>query len=786
MKWSFRVTAVLLLLLFWARLVATAVTLSATFDEPLHLLQAVLYWQRWSLFSVVQNPPLIHALIGLPLRLMFHPMLPPDMTGAVFQDWLLLGKQFLWQANQNGLHLLLAGRLVVSWLALLLGALLTRWAGRWFGSGPALITLLLYTNDPNILAHGALATTDLGTAVFVTLAAYTVWRYWMTDSRTSHRSGWQYSLPGITIGLALASKFSGIILLPALVLIGLWRLIEAKGRTGKRPWLELLGWFLIGTIVFLLIYRFNWSALQMDFNLQQAHQREGHSAFLLGQTNIGGWWYYFPVLFAVKTPLALLILFTISFALFVWQRPWPWAQGWVWLLIGGFAAASLISRVNIGYRYLLPILPLLYILAGSLWYRHKHYRWVVTLCLIWLVGESLWYHPHYLAYFNQMSGGPTNGWQVAVDSNLDWGQDIGALADYEQTHLPSSYQVAWLGTAPLTAYGVQHGQTMSIWPQGREDPLSDPFYAALPTPGQYVISATQLQGVYLQDQARFAWFKKQTPKDRINYSLFVYNVPATGPAVGLGLAGIGPAMIALTDYQQAFQSNDVTPRWFDARTSFLWPHGGAAAVWTAIGDGHLPTHPLLTQLYTANEPVLAGTHEVAGQAWHYFLYKWPDSPLSALLTAPTASTDLGWSTEAAVGAADWEEKRQALVGTAVFANTCTLLGYQLTSSQESVDMLSLWRVEQTPETDLKIFVHLLGADGQVVAQHDGLDVNRNGLQPGDEFAQLHTIPLPPDLPSGTYALQIGLYRADDLVRLPVDADGMMTDRILLQTITLNR
>ncbi len=758
-KKLFRLTAVLLFLLFWARLVATAVSQSATFDEPLHLLQAVLYWRQWPVMSVVQNPPLVNALIGLPLRLAFQPALPPDMTGAVFQDWLALGKQFMWQANDNGLPLLFVGRMAIVWLALLLAALLARWAGRWFGFGAALAVLALFTFDPNILAHGALVTTDLGTAVFITLAAYGVWRYW-TLSDAGQRPGWgRYLWVGAALGLALASKFSAVILLIALPLIVLWRLFSGVERRGwRQALLELTGWLVVGTAVFLLIYRFDWAALQMDFALQQAHQLEGHSSFLLGQTNIGGWWYYFPVLFVVKTSIPLLLWCLIGFVFFLWRRPWPWAQVWLWLLVGGFAAASLISRVNIGYRYLLPLLPLLFVwvsaLWGSSWERGRGvWRWVIGLSLLLLVVESLWIHPHYLSYFNQIVGGPENGWRVAVDSNLDWGQDLGALAAYEQAHLPELYQVAWLGTAPLAVYGIERGQAAPIWPHGREDPLTDPFYPPLPAPGQYVISATQLQGVYLKNRERFAWFQAQQPRDRINDSLFVYDVAASGPAVGLGVSGIGPALIAPADYA-AFQTNDVTPRWFDARTSFLWPGGGVEEVWTAVGDGHLPTHPLLTQFYPP--PIAAGQSVMAEQTWRYGLYEWDDSSLQG--TIPVE-------------------------GTAVFSDTLELFGYQLdpNPAEDVIELLSMWRVIQPPAADLKIFVHLLDADGQVAAQHDGLDVAVRGLQPGDEFAQLHTISLPPDMPPGTYALKIGLYHPEDGSRLTVVGDETK-DRILLQTI----
>ncbi|MCB8976448.1 MAG: glycosyltransferase family 39 protein [Ardenticatenaceae bacterium] len=787
-KGIFRLTAVFLLLLFWGRLVATAVTLSATFDEPLHVLQGLFFWRQRSLLSVVQNPPLVNALMGVPLRLAFHPLLPPEASGPVFQDWLKVSQQFFWQANDNGLQMVFVGRLAVICLALLLGALLLRWAGQWFGRDAGLLTLILYTFDPNVLANASLATTDLGTAVFMTLAAYAVWRYWTTQDAGKFPGWRRYLLVGTAVGLAFASKFSGIILVPALVLAAIWRQLGRQKRTSwGHAFRELAGWLLIGTVVFLLIYRFDWTSLQMDFSLQQTHQLEGHSSFLFGQVNVGGWWYYFPVLFAVKTPLAILLLVGLGLFLFVRRWPWSWPQVWVWLLVGGVAGASLISRVNIGYRYLLPILPLLFVLFGGIWPELKSRgRLAIGLALLWVVVESAWLHPHYLAYFNQLAGGPSQGWRVAVDSNLDWGQDLAALADFEHEHLPEPYQVAWLGSVPLAVYGVENGRPMPIWPHGREDPLTDPFYPPLPASGSYVLSATQLQGVYLKNRDRFAWFQEHEPSDRIGYSLFVYDVPAAGPAVGLGLSGIGPAMIASGDYTAAFQSNDVRPRWFDARTSLLWPAGGSEEVWTAVGAGHLPQNPLLNSLYPESGPVLTGSQVLDGQTWQYGLYQWDLSFFAELLEQPEVTADFGWSAEPVVGAATWSEKRLALAEKPLFEETFSLSGYQVEVTEEAVTLLGYWNVQQPPQDEVKIFVHLLDASGQLISQHDGLDVDWRWLQPGDAFAQLHVVSLPADLPPGTYALQLGLYHTDDGGRLPLAVADTTTDRVLLQTIEIGQ
>lgn len=751
MKRVFATTAViLLLLLFFARLVQTAVTQSATFDEPLHLLQGILYWQKQELYSVVQNPPLINALIGIPLRLGFQPQLPSSMTGDVLQDWLTLGKQFLWQVNANGLQLLLAGRLVIVWLALLLAAVVVRWARQLFGWRSALFALILFTFDPNLLAHASLATTDMGTAVFVTIAAYSVWRYWALIDAGKVWSWWQVGLVGVAIGLALASKFSGIIFVPALILIVILRIVTGQERRGwKRPLLEVGGWLFLAVCVFLLIYRFDLSALQMDFTLQQTHQSEGHSSFLLGQVNVGGWWYYFPTIFAVKTSLLVIVLALISLVLFLRRWPWQWSQAWLWLLVFGFAGASIISRVNIGYRYLLPVLPLLYLaiaqLAEVAYLSPKWVRGGLAVAILWLMVESLWLHPHYLAYFNQLAGGPENGWQVAVDSNMDWGQDVARLAQMQQESGWPRLQASWLGTAPPEIYGLE-ADFLPGWPWRKLSPVRDEFYPENPAPGWYALSATQLQGVYLPDSDYYAWFREQEPSARAGYSFFVYDVPATGTPVGVGLSGIGLQMIDAAAYEAAFHSNDVQPRWFDARSSFLWPGGEAETQWAAVGSAHFPDEPALQAFYPA-EPAISGETEMDDERWRYRLYD--------LEKRPSLS-----------------EEMIAAEETAVFADTLQYLGVQplwqdSPSLAEPLALLTFWQVQTPPPNDLKLFIHILNEQGELVTQYDGLDVQSRGLLPGDEIVQHHIFTLPPDLPAGEYSFSLGVYDAQTLQRLTV-------------------
>ena len=100
-----------------------------------------------------------------------------------------------------------------------------------------------------------------------------------------------------------------------------------------------------------------------------------------------------------------------------------------------------------------------------------------------------------------------------------------------------------------------------------------------------------------------------------------------------------------------------------------------------------------------------------------------------------------------------------------------------------VELMSFWRVHVSPDVRVKLFVHLLDNEGQVVAQHDSLDVAIDGLRPGDEFAQLHTLSQSSDLESSQYALQIGVYDAQTLTRLLIPTgNGVHVDRLLLHSI----
>jgi hypothetical protein len=192
------------------------------------------------------------------------------------------------------------------------------------------------------------------------------------------------------------------------------------------------------------------------------------------------------------------------------QRGWSgiYATTPLWVLIVVYWAFALSTNLNIGYRHLLPTIPATYILLGSLGsvlvpHARDVRRWsmqaatTVALCalLAWHAGESLHIAPDYLAYFNELDGGPNEAYKHLVDSSLDWGQDLPGLKSWldannlQGPNHPPVY-LSYFGNARPEYYGIDAAQLPGYprGPRGLPEPL---------TAGFYCISATMYQGIYL-------------------------------------------------------------------------------------------------------------------------------------------------------------------------------------------------------------------------------------------------------------------------------------------------
>ena len=216
-------------------------------------------------------------------------------------------------------------------------------------------------------------------------------------------------------------------------------------------------------------------------------------AYLMGQYSGTGWRSYFPIAFAIKTPVATQLLILAGLAALVLRR----ARAKDSVLLAGlliyavvFGASLLNVRLNIGHRHMLPLYPVLFVLAGgaAAWWGSRAGQVLVGAALVWLASANFSIYPNYLAYFNELIGGPASGHLYLADSNLDWGQDLIRLRDYARAHPGQDVKLAYFGSArptyylPCTALPSHH----------RFVP------AAEFTPGLYAISATQLVGVYFE------------------------------------------------------------------------------------------------------------------------------------------------------------------------------------------------------------------------------------------------------------------------------------------------
>ena len=158
------------------------------------------------------------------------------------------------------------------------------------------------------------------------------------------------------------------------------------------------------------------------------------------------------------------------------------------------------QNLNLGIRYLLPIYPLLIILVGRALTREWPGRgrgWakgLVVALVVWAAAEGARYAPNYLAYFNQLAGGPSRGGRVLADSNLDWGQDLPQLAAWQRAHPEAApLHFAYFGPADITRYGVHAQRLPDLGPRDPPQPREWYQSEARPQAGWIAISENCLK-----------------------------------------------------------------------------------------------------------------------------------------------------------------------------------------------------------------------------------------------------------------------------------------------------
>jgi hypothetical protein len=412
-----------------ARIVTTYTVFNHTVDEPAHIACGMEWLDRGTYHYEAQHPPLSRVMMAI---------LPHYIAKAHSWDRPLMfneGAAVLYTGNQYDLTLALArlGILPFFWLACWV---VFWWARRSFGDVMAVFAALCFTVLPPALAHAGLATTDMAlTATFG--AAWVMMLSWL------ERPTWARSaLFGLTLAATVLSKFSVLVFFPAAVAFALvgYFVFERPQRAHVLNLVKarLLPFAFAAALACFLIwagYRFSFDkvpAPQLWAGIQEVRQHNalGNPSYLLGSFSDSGFWCYYEVVLAVKTPLALLGLLGIG-AWLCWKRRLELSAYWIpFAFVLGILAVGAFSRINIGVRHVLPVYLAFSVIAGVgakwLWTQGGAARWILAGLLLWMTVSSAWSHPDYLAYFNELAGEHPE--KIIVDSDLDWGQDMKRLS----------------------------------------------------------------------------------------------------------------------------------------------------------------------------------------------------------------------------------------------------------------------------------------------------------------------------------------------------------------------
>ena len=566
MKSSALVTRILLAVVILVPTLLAASTwriFGHTWDEPEHLAAGIELIDRGRYEYDTEHPPIGRLMMAI------GPYLAGARSwGTPPPDGVQEGVDILYRSGHYNEYLTLARLGMLPFFVLLLLSMWL-WARRIAATDfEALLAVVMLATVPPIIGHAALAALDVAAAGTTLLALYCLQRWIVSGS-------WRdAALFGLTTGLAVGTKFSAIpfIALGLGVLAGMrlvrgavdtrdgapqprWPVVSARAKLGG---LVLAG--LVSFIPIVMAYgihsadpklvtrRFDWAIsylfqghgwaydlatataahlwLPRAFKLLvegvtalKAHNDTGHVSFLLGHVQANGWWYFYLVALAVKTPLPLLLAGPVGLGLMTrdgWRERDLWRLAPSVLFVTLLAFASTFSHINIGVRHLLILYPFLAVGAAYLLARawrtlaRAHSpglanagRAVVVVLIGWQVSLLWAAYPDYLPYFNETASNPQH---VLVDSDLDWGQDLRrlewALAELKVKKL----SLAYAGTADLAREPLP--------PSTRLPPGS-------PAKGWVAITALARE----HGLKGYAWLDAYRPVERIGKTIDLYYIP---------------------------------------------------------------------------------------------------------------------------------------------------------------------------------------------------------------------------------------------------------------------
>jgi hypothetical protein len=574
---------------------------SVTIDEVAHIAAGVSYLQKLDMRMNEEHPPLAKALAALPLVLRGahadYSHLSWTFSDKIFHQYLaewVFGDWFLMRWN-NPYSTLRWARVPMLLVTLLLGLVIYIYGSRLGGAWGGLLCLSAFVTMPAFLAFGPLVLTDTAVTLFWVLTVWQLPNMWRSPSRGTV----------VKFGLALAgaflSKFSSGLLLFVFVVYALSlrckRLPEQPvekielRRWRRRAWRNLAkGTLWAGLFVYLVYFVLSWNQPTDSFGLIPhfpaspilrrllmpmwlylrglvlfALSAGSRPTFILGHAYPHGVWFYFPLLFLLKSQLTflLLLLLAAGTALLVKRRlpaqsPIPsgmeahWRSIWVSLVV--FLAACMLNRLDISIRHFSIALALIVLLLAPLPRALELLResnpqtarvgsWVTIALALASIVTAIRAYPNYFPYLNVLSFGRP-GYHLVNDSNLDWNHALPQVEIFAREHGLKQILLDQYGWSEPERYVPQ----AVLWDCQRPAAADGGQWAAL--------SAN-----YIEESANCIWLLQYPHQVLAGGSMYAVQLPQTIPAAG---EPGGPPLPADYHYFAGMQAGD-----FDVRSIFV-------------------------------------------------------------------------------------------------------------------------------------------------------------------------------------------------------------------------
>jgi len=516
--------ALALLALFVVLVLTAGARKSETVDEGLFIAGGAVQAATGNPNFDLSHPPLLRWVTGIPVRFVARANIPEpvpfvpygamELAGLKLDHEFGYGQRFFYEAGNDPRRMLFWGRFPFAFIGALLGWMIFVSARRAYGAWPALGAVALYAFTPEVLAHAQWAHSDLASAATIFLVA-------IAFARALASLAWRdHLLLALAMGLAVATKLTALVLWPFLIIAlalvhrGQWRALAGRTAVVLAVFsatiaVSYLPEPRLGTHAFVAsdleaAGLTRWEPVLSRVPLPDTFLKgalytklltsRGQIGYFHGSTSIHGWWYYYPAAIFLKYPTTTLLLAAAGLLLFL-RAGHPLAVKVAFTIPPlVLLAAAMSQSVNIGVRSVLPIAPFLALWSGAALAAVARNRWrtlaMVALALSVISGAAA--YPNFLTYFNPLMGGTRAADRWLVDSNLDWGQDLPALAAELERRGVEEVRLAYFGLGRPEHYGIR---------------ALDPTVVA---PGWYAISRSYLSGWWPPGDP-YRWLRGREP-----------------------------------------------------------------------------------------------------------------------------------------------------------------------------------------------------------------------------------------------------------------------------------